>query len=555
VATFTEVKTPFTKMSFTPDVPSSALGPNEYNAGYNVETDIRGIRSVLGDQYILGNIPGTVVYLTAGYRDNGVYWFIAANSQGQWFGIDAVGVATNLTPGYDPVSNPNASLGSYVAGTKITDSWNGTVLFINDSLNPPMYLTATGTQFIQYSNNPTPPDPNTYVWNYNPAWSSLTAGFVRLWATPNVGSILIAGNLTAVQAASGIIETHPTTVQWSQAFGLNSGPTTWAPTITNIANQLEIPVRGPVVDGFPCGNNFFLCSYWDTVIFSPINYQSTSAPVIGVSLFNVGRGLLNNNCWANADNTVYGLDARDIWSFDGSNFKSLGNQRVKNYFYENLNPAYTNRVFVINNTSKNQFEIYYPDLNSTGYCNQMLAYRYDLDAFNPPRQVTTASMAVESPIFSFVGNTWTHNDASRTVVYSSATGTVPLVQKDKGTTFIGNQPISTQFRRDNLHLLPNYSQQLLVHRILPEVNNLDSAGVPTTSVGNITITIGGADSVGAAATFLPAVTIPINTVNPWTQINQNVYRVNSIEISNTSSTDTWMVNSISWQYTATQDSR
>ena len=37
----TAVRTPFTNMSFTPDVPSSALSATEYNAGYNVETDVR----------------------------------------------------------------------------------------------------------------------------------------------------------------------------------------------------------------------------------------------------------------------------------------------------------------------------------------------------------------------------------------------------------------------------------------------------------------------------------------------------------------------------------
>ena len=40
---------PFTKMTFSPDVPSGALGPNEYNAGANVETDVRGVRSTAGD--------------------------------------------------------------------------------------------------------------------------------------------------------------------------------------------------------------------------------------------------------------------------------------------------------------------------------------------------------------------------------------------------------------------------------------------------------------------------------------------------------------------------
>ena len=41
---YTRLRTPFANMSFTPDVPSNALGANEYNSGYNIETDVRGIK-------------------------------------------------------------------------------------------------------------------------------------------------------------------------------------------------------------------------------------------------------------------------------------------------------------------------------------------------------------------------------------------------------------------------------------------------------------------------------------------------------------------------------
>jgi hypothetical protein len=129
------------------------------------------------------------------------------------------------------------------------------------------------------------------------------------------------------------------------------------------------------------------------------------------------------------------------------------------------------------------------------------------------------------------------------------------VQKDRGHTFVGNVAISSEFRRDNIHLLANYSEQLLVHRILPEANNLDEDGTPTVSTGNITVTIGGADSVGETATFKTAVTMNLNTSNPWTQIDQNVFRVNSIKLTNTSSTNTWICPGITWQITPTQDAR
>ena len=318
-------------------------------------------------------------------------------------------------------------------------------------------------------------------------------------------------------------------------------------------------MRGPVLDGFPMGGNFYVCSYWDTVVFSPINYQGTNYPVLGVRLLTQGRGLLNENCWSNADTQVFGLDARDIWSFDGSNFKSIGNQRVKNYFYENLNPLYKARVYTLNNTSKNQFEIYYPDLDSTGWCNKMLAYRYDLDVFQSPRDIDTGSHACEGPIFQTMpDSSQDFNYATRTAIYSRAVVDGQLVQKDQGTSFLGNVAIDSQFRRDNIGLGLKYSQQALVHRILPEVVNIDTAGVPVTNdnlTGNITVTIGGADSVGQQPTFKPSVTIAIDTSDPWCQINQNAYRVNTLELSNSSTTDTWQCTAVNWQFTPTQDAR
>ena len=552
--TFDEVKIPFTNMSFTPDVPASALGANEYNAGYNIETDTRGIRSVFGDEYILqqlssaNGVVGTPIYLTSGYRgvSNQVYWLVFAtvddSGAGRWYMQDSAGI-TEITP--------SGGLTGYYAGMPITDAWNGTVLFLMDSINAPLYLLSDAGTLRMYDVPYGDQTPNTYVWNYNTDWSRLSAGFMRLYSTPNVGSILVAGNLTADVISSGTTVNYPTTVRWSQAFGLNAGPTSWEPTISNTANELEVPVRGPVLDGFPMNGNFYVCSYWDTVIFSPINYTSTSAPILGVRLLNQGRGLLNENCWANADTLVYGLDARDLWSFDGSNFKPLGNQRVKNYFYQNLNPAYTNRVFVINNTQKNQIEIYYPDLDSTGWCNKMLAYRYDLDVFQAPRDVADASQATESPVWTGTN----YNEASRTVIYTQGVANTYLVQKDQGYEFIGNVAISSQFRRDNIQLLKDYSGQLLLHRILPEVINIDLNGVPTTGTGNIVITIGGADSVGSTPTFKPPVTMPIATTNPWTQINQNAYRINTLEISNTSNVDTWLCSAVSVQMTQTQDAR
>ena len=533
-------------MSFTPDVPSSALAATEYNVGYNVETDVRSIKSVLGDQYILSQIPGNVIFVTSGFDIKNVFWFIIATSQGKWYAMDNAGY-TDITPSV-------GTFNGYTSSTVITASWNGNIVFINDMINPPMYYAPnqwTPNQIRLYDNSP-----DNYLWNYDvgynnsgnivPLYSSLTSGFIRVYNSPNVGSLLISGNLTGVYTGNvsgttaNTIQNLPTTVRWSQNFGINSGPTTWAPTNINIANAVEAPLRGAVVDGFSLVGNFYFFSYWDCALLSPIAYQSTSTPVFGLKPLSQNRGLINENAWAVVDTTAYGVDARDIWKFDGGTFTPLGDQRVKNYFYSNLNGNYTNQIFMTHNSAKYQIEIYYPDLNSTGYCNQMISYRYDLDVWNPPRQVNNATMATESP--RWFGTQ--ANVSTRCVVYSSAQGNVQLVQKDTGTSFLGNT-ISSLFQRNNISFGQPYSASVQVHRMLPEIYGQ----------GNIDITVGGSDAVANPVVYKPTVSMPIVTDNPWVQIDQNESRVVTVQISANSTANTWQLSSVNWQVTVVQDTR
>jgi hypothetical protein len=105
-------------------------------------------------------------------------------------------------------------------------------------------------------------------------------------------------------------------------------------------------------------------------------------------------------------------------------------------------------------------------------------------------------------------------------------------------------------------MLPDYSGKLLVHRILPEVINMGNNELPLVpSPGQITVKIEGAESVGSAPDDVTGITMTIDTAQPWTQINQNSHRVNTIELSNSSSTDIWMCSATTWQYAQTEDDR
>jgi hypothetical protein len=532
---YTRARTPFVNMSFTPDVPSNALGPNEYNSGLNVEADVRGIKKIYGEQEILSSIPGNCIFLDGGFR--GTTWtYIAATREGKWYKITSSGVS-NITPGVG--ANPNVALSGYTDDTNITTSWVGSVFFINDSLRPPMYFLATATEIYIYDQAP-----DNYVWNYDVGVSATRAEFVRNYSSPNVGNILVAGNLTKDYTSGGTIN-YPTTIRWSQAFANTGVPASWMPTLNNVANEQEVPVRGPLIDGFFLGANFYLCSYWDTVVMSPIAYQNSTAPVFGIRLFNQGRGLMHNNCWCNTDAEVYGVDSRDIWVFDGSEFNPLGNQRVRDYFFSNLNTTYSDRMFVVNNTQKNQVEIYYPDLTSTGWCNKMLSWRYDLKIWNAPKDIANACMGCEAPVYT--GGAFKF--ASRCVAYGvGGTASSKIIQTGQGNSFINSGAINALFERNNLVLQTEegavpYSSKVYIHRLLPEV-----AGS-----GNLNITVGGANSTAQTATYGTTSVVAVSTDNPWVTTQQNNVRTVSVKVESNDATNAWNLTALNWQTTITED--
>ena len=532
---YQRLRTPFTAMSFTPDVPSNALGANEYNSGKNVEADVRGIKKIYGEQEILSAITDMPIFMEGGYRSETSWVYIVAtrdsSSHGKWWLITTSGI-TNITPGVG--ANPSVYLPNYTEDINITFSWVGNVFFANDGISNPMYLLQTANELAVTADAD---------WNYESGITSTRASFVRNYCSPNVGNILVAGNLTKV--ASGITTNYPTTIRWSQAFANTGIPATWEPTLSNVANEQEVPVRGPLIDGFFLGANFYLCSYWDTVVMSPIAYQNSTAPVFGIRLFNQGRGLLNNNCWSNTDSSVYGVDARDIWVFNGSDFSPLGNQKVRDYFYRNLSTTYSARTFMVNNTQKNQIEIYYPDLTSTGWCNKMLSYRYDLAVWNAPKDIANACMATEGP--KLVDGTF--KLASRVVTYArGGVSGQKLVQTAIGNSFINSGAIDAQFERTNISLQTEegpvpYSSKVYIHRLLPEISG----------TGNINITVGGANSTAQTPTYGETGATAISTDNPWVTTQQNTVRTVAVKFGSNDATDTWNMTALNWQATVTED--
>ena len=74
------------------------------------------------------------------------------------------------------------------------------------------------------------------------------------------------------------------------------------------------------------------------------------------------------------------------------------------------------------------------------------------------------------------------------------------------------------------------------------------------------MTIEGSNSVGSIPAVTTGVELAIDAngndgANPWAQINQNAFRVNSLELSDTSNAHVWMCTATTWQITQVEDDR
>jgi hypothetical protein len=199
---------------------------------------------------------------------------------------------------------------------------------------------------------------------------------------------------------------------------------------------------------------------------------------------------------------------------------------------------------MVNNTQKNQIEIYYPDLTSTGWCNKMLSWRYDLQIWNAPKDIANACMGTEGPVFM----SGAFKYASRTVVYAQgSTASSKVIQTNRTNAFRG-AAIPCLFERTNLVLQTDkgpvpYSSKVYIHRVLPEISGS----------GAVNITVGGANSTQQLPTYGQVGIVSIDTDNPWVTTQQNAVRTVSVKVQSNDATNAWNITALNWQATIVED--
>jgi hypothetical protein len=377
------------------DLPSVTLGTNIFTDGNNIRFDNNAIQTITGETIYPPSLAITPDFGIHWRRLDQGYNIFAKN--GNIVRVDAAG---------------NVSAMFTNAGGAYTNSvWDGCTfnggyaIILNNGNSTPLYClygsNTAGSTFIELPN-----------WNYV-AGLTVKAKIIR-----NLGYSLVACNLTLEQG--GVTTYAPNTIRVSVQAAPGNIPTVWQPgTTTDTADEFELKSTSPILDAAELRGNLYVYSS-DSISVVTIGQATTK-----VQQYATGYGILNTKCVVEFDSQHFVVDRNDIYTHSGSGgIKSIANFKVRDHFFNSVNQAAIDKVYVVRNARNDEIWIHYPTGSSTT-CNKIMIYQYRLDNWTFRDAPNTTS--------SFVGPSPENNSFlyGKETIYST-TGTTRAFIMDRG---------------------------------------------------------------------------------------------------------------------------
>jgi len=203
---------------------------------------------------------------------------------------------------------------------------------------------------------------------------------VRCGIIESFGNLLVAGDLTEIDSVdpTKIIRRLSGVVRTSDVAAPGAVPNNWNPFSAGVstADEFTLSETNTIEEMKSLQGNMYIYSTDSIhvmrltgrldapVAFQPVTDQYGCLSTGGVVEFD-GRHLVVGN------NDVY------VFTGNAGNIQSLAGSKIREYFYDNLNPIHEKQLFTILNHYENEVWICYPTLNSTGgECDEALIYNY-----------------------------------------------------------------------------------------------------------------------------------------------------------------------------------
>ena len=234
-----------------------------------------------------------------------------------------------------------------------------------------------------------------------PDWNALTpAGNIAgCKVIRGLGGRLIAGNISFYDEDDRTqTGTMPGTVRVSDIAPVGSIPERWglgrnSTGADSLADEFEISTTSAIQDIVPLQGQAMI--YTNNSIHS---LQFDGGGNASVRTVADGYGALNTGTVLEFDGQHLVVGSNDIYTFSGhpGSIKSVSDARVRDYFFDNLNPIdiVSRNLFLLRDEQLDEIHIYFPTINSIGPCDKYLAwnYRNNTWAINDAREVITGDV-------------------------------------------------------------------------------------------------------------------------------------------------------------------
>jgi len=204
---------------------------------------------------------------------------------------------------------------------------------------------------------------------------------VRAGLIKSFGDLLIAGDLRTVDLSNLPIEQLPGLIRTSNVAGPGSLPTNWNPyqAGANTADEIQLASTGIVRDMVELQNQMII--YTDRSIHALSKTNNVLSPFSVTNISN-SYGAMTLDSVIEFDGKHLVIGNNDIYLFGGhpGSIQSVAENKVRDFFYFDMNKEKLNQVFIFRNIAKDEIWINYPSGNAK-YADKTLIWNYKNNCF------------------------------------------------------------------------------------------------------------------------------------------------------------------------------
>lgn len=459
------------------DTPPHEVGPQFYTNGRNVQFR-RGFASrIMGNREVYGTLPVDAFRLLNALMDGVNYWLV--------FGADEIHAletvnATNVTP----------------AGglTAITQPWEWAATLLNgvpvatNGIEAPHYWDGNTTNdFVEL------PD-----WPAGTSCKSIVAFRFHLFALD-------------IDGPGGHFDSQ---ILWSDAAAPGAVPSSWTPTAANEAGDAQLgDTPGPVLMGLPLRGSLMLYKPHSTY---SVDYVGGNEKFSLRTLFTSSGALTRHAaCDVNGQHLV--VSDGDIILTDGTNRRSIGQARMKDFLFSQLDQDNYENLFSIYYPARGEVWVCFPE---SGETLATLALVYDVanDAFGIRELPDVAAAAVGIVNDAVVSDAW-DDDSDAWESDSSGWNTANFSAASSSLVLGAGDLMILQDTQDAVSLAASLGRHDLTFGAPERVKFVKRLHVLSESSGPLFVRIGARMTPGDSTAWSPEVelTSPDQIVNTFAQ--------------------------------------